>query len=121
MPPSKVSSTASTMNCDRMSVLVAPIALRMPISRVRSVTVTSMMFMTPMPPTSRLMAATAPSRMVKTELVELDVASRLAWLRTWKSALAGLVILWVPSRTTVISAAAAFWALRDLASTTMLE
>ena len=43
-----------------MSGFPAPIALRMPISRVRSVTVTSMMFMTPMPPTSSEMAATAP-------------------------------------------------------------
>ena len=42
----------------------APTALRMPISRVRSVTVTSMMFVIPMPPTSRLMAATAPSSTV---------------------------------------------------------
>ena len=33
---------------------VAPSALRTPISRVRSVTDTSMMFMMPMPPTSRL-------------------------------------------------------------------
>ncbi len=31
----------------------APSALRTPISRVRSVTATSMMFITPMPPTSR--------------------------------------------------------------------
>ena len=31
---------------------VAPSALRRPISRIRSVTETSMMFMTPMPPTS---------------------------------------------------------------------
>ena len=45
-------------------------ALRMPISRVRSVTVTSMMFMIPMPPTSREMAATAPSRTVKVWLVD---------------------------------------------------
>ena len=30
---------------------LAPIAMRMPISRVRSVTETSMMFMIPMPPT----------------------------------------------------------------------
>ena len=42
----------------------APIALRMPISRVRSVTVTSMMFITPMPPTSSEIAATAPSSTV---------------------------------------------------------
>ena len=34
----------------------APSALRMPISRVRSVTVTIMMLVMPMPPTSRLIA-----------------------------------------------------------------
>ena len=40
----------------------APIARRMPISRVRSVTETSMMFMMPMPPTSRLTPAIAPEQ-----------------------------------------------------------
>ena len=35
----------------------APTALRMPISRVRSDTLTSMMFMMPMPPTSSEMLA----------------------------------------------------------------
>ncbi len=39
----------------------APRLRRIPISRVRSVTVTSMMFMMPMPPTSREMAAMPPS------------------------------------------------------------
>ena len=43
---------------------VAPSALRRPISRMRSVTDTSMMFMTPMPPTMSEMAAIPPSRMV---------------------------------------------------------
>ena len=39
---------------------VAPNALRTPISRVRSVTDTSMMFMMPMPPTiSEMLAMTA--------------------------------------------------------------
>ena len=42
-----------------MAELGAPSALRVPISRVRSVTDTSMMFMTPMPPTSSEMAAMA--------------------------------------------------------------
>ena len=37
----------------------APSAMRMPISRVRSVTDTSMMFMIPTPPTSSEMAAIA--------------------------------------------------------------
>jgi len=36
----------------------APVAIRMPISRVRSVTLTSMIFITPIPPTSNEIAAT---------------------------------------------------------------
>ena len=44
---------ASVRNCWTMSRRTAPIALRMPISRVRSVTDTSMMFITPTPPTRR--------------------------------------------------------------------
>ena len=55
----------------------APIALRSPISRVRSVTVTSMMFMTPMPPTSREIPATAASREVRI-VVAVPAASRNA-------------------------------------------
>ena len=66
---------ASATNWITMSDRPAPIALRMPISRVRSVTVTSMMFMTPMPPTSRLIAATAPSRIVSVCVDEVAVAT----------------------------------------------
>ena len=43
----------------------APTAIRIPISRVRSVTLTSMMFMMPMPPTSRETAAIAASNVVR--------------------------------------------------------
>ena len=42
----------------------APIAMRTPISRVRSVTATSMMFMMPMPPTARLIPAMEPNTML---------------------------------------------------------
>ena len=63
----------------------------MPISRVRSVTLTSMMFITPMPPTSSEMAATSPSRVVNTLVVELDADSREPWLITWKPGLAAVV------------------------------
>ena len=55
---------------------VAPRALRSPISRMRSVTETNMMFMTPMPPTSREMPATPPSRMVSVRSTEVAVESR---------------------------------------------
>ena len=51
-PPTRLSTTASTRNCSSTSRPRAPIAMRRPISRVRSVTDTSMMFMMPMPPTS---------------------------------------------------------------------
>ena len=56
-PPMAEVVPASMMNWLRMSRRLAPRDLRMPISRVRSVTDTSMMFMMPMPPTSREMAA----------------------------------------------------------------
>src|SRR5262245_51640817 len=49
-PPRTESVTASTRNCARMSRPRAPMAFRMPISRVRSRTEMSMMFMIPMPP-----------------------------------------------------------------------
>ncbi len=55
-PPAWPSSDASTRNCRRIPG-VAPSALRRPISRIRSVTETSMMFITPMPPTSSEIAA----------------------------------------------------------------
>src|ERR1041384_3183432 len=48
-PPTSHSTTASMMNCVMMLRFFAPTARRMPISRVRSVTLTSMMFMMPMP------------------------------------------------------------------------
>ena len=47
----------------------------MPISRVRSVTETSMMFMMPMPPTSRLTAAMAPSSAVSTPVTLASVSA----------------------------------------------
>ena len=45
-----------------MSRPLAPIAMRMPISRVRSVTETSMMFMMPIPPTISEIDAAEASR-----------------------------------------------------------
>ena len=63
-PPTMPSTIDSIMNCIMMFWNVAPSALRMPISRVRSVTDTIMMFMIPMPPTSSEMLAMAPKRTV---------------------------------------------------------
>ena len=81
-----------------MSARRAPIALRMPISRVRSVTLTSMMFMTPIPPTSSEIAATAPSSVVKTWVLWLDASRTEPWLMTWKPGFAVSVTWWRCSR-----------------------
>ncbi len=51
-PPTTASTTASIRICIMTSPWRAPSDLRMPISRVRSVTLTSMMFMMTMPPTT---------------------------------------------------------------------
>ncbi len=63
-PPATDSESASTRNCVKMWCGSAPTAMRMPISRVRSVTLTSMMFMMPIPPTSSDTAATLASSIV---------------------------------------------------------
>ncbi len=55
--PISVRITASTRNWPRIERRRAPSALRTPISRVRSVTETSMMFMIPTPATSRAIEA----------------------------------------------------------------
>src|SRR6185503_1987853 len=58
VPPIAVTVTASIRNCVMMSFCRAPTALRMPISFVRSVTDTSMIFITTMPPTTSEIAET---------------------------------------------------------------
>ncbi len=68
-PPSTLRIVASVRNCVSTLFRVAPMALRMPISRVRSVTDTSMMFMMPMPPTSSEMPATPPRNRVRTPVI----------------------------------------------------
>ena len=62
----KLMMVASVKNCIAISRLVAPSALRTPISRVRSVTDTSMMFITPMPPRKSVISATHPKKTVIT-------------------------------------------------------
>ena len=59
-PPLMQSTDDSARNCVVMSCLVAPSARRMPISRMRSVTLVSIMFMMPIPPTRSEMPATQP-------------------------------------------------------------
>ena len=80
MPPIRQRMTLSVMNCIRIAAAGAPSALRVPISRVRSVTETIIMFITPMPPTSSESAAMAeiPSDTVLS--IEDIESSRLARL-----------------------------------------
>ena len=59
MPPSVLRTIASIRNCACTMNGLAPTDLRMPISRVRSRTETSIMFMIPIPPTSREMPPSA--------------------------------------------------------------
>ena len=70
-PPNRQMAADSNRNCMRMLRRLAPIAFLMPISRVRSVTETNMMFITPIPPTnsaipvtSRPMPRTAPTTLL---------------------------------------------------------
>ena len=56
-PPIRQSKIASTINCNIIALCVAPKAFLNPISLVLSVTETSIMFITPIPPTIRLIPA----------------------------------------------------------------
>jgi hypothetical protein len=57
-PPGSDKMTALVMNWERMSQPRAPTAMRSPITQVHPVPLTSMTFMMPMPPMTRLMTAT---------------------------------------------------------------
>ena len=83
MPPRLVSTAASVRNCIRIRRFLAPMAFFRPISAVRSVTETSMMFMTPMPPTSREMLAIQTSWALVAWLIFCScwACSSMSWLR----------------------------------------
>jgi hypothetical protein len=69
-PPAPERVPASIRNCSRMSLRRAPSDLRTPISRVRSETLTSMMFMITMAPTSSEMPISMGSTLsMKPEMV----------------------------------------------------
>ena len=80
MPPIRQRMTLSVMNCIRIAAAGAPSALRVPISRVRSVTETIIMFITPMPPTSSESAAMAEMPSDTVPSIEDIESSRLARL-----------------------------------------
>src|ERR1039457_2884225 len=101
VPPSRQITTASVRNWRRMSPGSAPTAIRRPISRVRSVTETSMMFMMPTPPTTREIIATHKSSFVIISVVELIALVISVMSRTLKSL--GLAALrWCRSRSNMV-------------------
>ena len=75
IPPDKLIKIASSKNWEMISNWVAPNALRVPISRVRSSTDASMMFMMPIPPTKRLIPAMMLSTRLKISLVRCCCSS----------------------------------------------
>ena len=83
-PPRKVSTTASVRNCTTMSRLRAPTALRMPISRVRSVTAIIMMAMTPTPPTINATDDSAIMIAKNAAVKRLKVSTIWSWRTTAK-------------------------------------
>ena len=74
-PPTELSETASIRNWVRISRPCAPTAIRVPISRVRSVTLTSMIFIIPMPPTTSDTPAIAPSNPAMTSAVAVAASA----------------------------------------------
>ena len=84
-PPAKEISTASMTNWRTMSERRAPMARRTPISRVRSRMAANMMFMMPIPPTSREIEAMATMTVLKSCSVRLCWARSSAGTMTLKS------------------------------------
>src|SRR5206468_601452 len=84
-PQASERNADSARNWSRMSRRFAPIARRMPISRVRSVTETSMMFMIPIPPTSSDTAAMLASSRVITREVDSAELAISCWVKRKKS------------------------------------
>ena len=105
-PPVTLMRIDSMRNCARMSRPLAPIDIRRPISRVRSVTETYMMFMMPMPPTSSEMPATAASRTVIMSVVEVSIDESSCCERIEKSSSSVALRRWFVRRMSLISAIA---------------
>ena len=77
--------TASIKNCIKMSSFLAPIAILMPISLVLSLTETSIIFITPMPPTTKAIKATQIVKIVVVRLFAVMASLKLSKLKVKKS------------------------------------
>ena len=105
-PPVTLIRMDSIRNCARMSMPFAPILMRRPISRVRSVTLTYMMFMIPMPPTSSEIPATAANSTVIISVVLVNIVLNSCWLRMVKSSSSLSFNLWLRRSISEISSMA---------------
>ena len=76
-PPMRLKMMLSVRNCSKMAEFFAPIDMRKPISLVRSVTVTYMMFIMPMQPTNKEIKAMA-TKTVVIMLVMDDIISSIS-------------------------------------------
>ena len=74
-PPTKLNIRDSTKNWRKISLPLAPKAMRIPISRIRSVTDTNIIFIMPIPPTNNETEAIPPKKSVN---VCVDSAIMLA-------------------------------------------
>ena len=120
-PPVTDINTDSMRNCNEMTGPVAPTAIRRPISFVRSVTETSMMFIIPIPATNNEKAA-ATTRMMVTVSIVLDIVSIIsACERMVKSSSASSFSLWLSRRICVNSSMAASESSSVTADQTILE
>ena len=106
IPPVTLIITASIRNCDRISIPRAPSDMRSPISRVRSVTDTYIIFIMPIPPTNREMPAIHASSTVSMSEVELSISLSSFWERMSKSSSAPSFSLCCSRRISVISSIA---------------
>ena len=106
-PPVREMSTDSIRNWSEITKPVAPTAIRKPISLVRSVTETSMMFMMPIPATSNEKAAATTRMTVTVSIVEDMVSIISACERMVKSSTASALSLWLLRRIWVSSSMAA--------------
>ena len=95
-PPRPDRVKASIKNWFLISLSLAPKAFLKPISLVRSVTETSMIFIMPMPPTIKEIAAIPPKAKVKTEVIWEIVDKVCSWVWIVKSSKANLLDkIWV--------------------------
>src|SRR5574341_911466 len=100
-PPTMLNRSASVRNCRRTSFGVAPTDCRIPISRVRSVTLTSMMFIMPMPPTMSETPATHASRLRNAAVVDSRALIMSCWVVTVKSAVSSVTSCRLTSRSLI--------------------